>query len=183
MSKRTIVKDASYTAHAIDMVSIMIFNSATDCALTLPSPTGLIYADCDVHNKGAGTVTIGSQTVATGSHAHISNNGGTAWVVVVGGGAETDPIFSASPAANIDSTDITNWDTAYSHSQSAHAPVNAQKNSDITKEEIEAKLIGEVSSHSHAGSGGVYYEPLVNGDPTTPEVMFDDDGDIIMVEV
>jgi len=39
---------------------------------------------------------------------------------------------------------------AYNHSQSAHAPSNAQKNSDITKAEIEAKLIGEISSHSHA---------------------------------
>ena len=40
--------------------------------------------------------------------------------------------------------------TAYDHSQSAHAPSNAQKNSDITKGEIEAKLTGEISSHSHA---------------------------------
>ena len=39
---------------------------------------------------------------------------------------------------------------AYNHSQSAHAPSNAQKNSDITKAEIEAKLTGEISSHSHA---------------------------------
>jgi hypothetical protein len=41
---------------------------------------------------------------------------------------------------------------AYDHSQEAHAPSNAQKNSDITKEEIEAKLIGEISSHSHAAA-------------------------------
>ncbi len=40
--------------------------------------------------------------------------------------------------------------TAYEHSQSTHAPSNAQKNSDITKAEIEAKLTGEVSTHSHA---------------------------------
>jgi hypothetical protein len=39
---------------------------------------------------------------------------------------------------------------AYNHSQSDHAPANAQKNSDITKAEIEAKLTGEISSHSHA---------------------------------
>ncbi|GJQ44059.1 MAG: hypothetical protein JETCAE03_35570 [Ignavibacteriaceae bacterium] len=31
----------------------------------------------------------------------------------------------------------------------------AQVNSDITKEEIEAKLTGEISSHTHAGSGGL----------------------------
>lgn len=42
--------------------------------------------------------------------------------------------------------------TAYEHSQAAHAPSNAQKNSDITKEEIEAKLTGEISSHTHAAA-------------------------------
>ena len=40
------------------------------------------------------------------------------------------------------------------HVVSAHAPSNAQKNSDITKAEIEAKLTGVISSHSHAGGGG-----------------------------
>lgn len=40
------------------------------------------------------------------------------------------------------------------HIGSAHAPSNAQKNSDITLEEIEAKLIGEIASHTHAGGGG-----------------------------
>lgn len=39
---------------------------------------------------------------------------------------------------------------AYEHSQVAHAPSNAQKNSDITKAEIEAKLTGNVSSHTHS---------------------------------
>ena len=40
---------------------------------------------------------------------------------------ETDPIFSASPAAGIDSTDITNWDTAYgwgNHASAGYAPIN-----------------------------------------------------------
>jgi hypothetical protein len=39
--------------------------------------------------------------------------------------------------------------TAYNHSQAAHAPSNAQKNSDITIDEIEAKLVGTITSHSH----------------------------------
>ena len=39
--------------------------------------------------------------------------------------------------------------TSYDHSQSAHAPSNAQKNSDITKAEIESKLTGIITSHSH----------------------------------
>lgn len=39
------------------------------------------------------------------------------------------------------------------HVASAHASADAQKNSDITKAEIEAKLTGEISSHTHAGGG------------------------------
>src|SRR3972149_10825353 len=41
-----------------------------------------------------------------------------------------------------------------SHITSQHAPSNAQVNADITKAEIEAKLTGEISSHSHAGGSG-----------------------------
>ena len=42
-----------------------------------------------------------------------------------------------------------NYDSAYTHSTSAHAPSNAQKNSDITKAEIEAKLTGSITTHTH----------------------------------
>ena len=38
---------------------------------------------------------------------------------------------------------------SYTHSQSAHSPSNAQRNSDITKAEIEARLTGEIISHTH----------------------------------
>lgn len=44
----------------------------------------------------------------------------------------------------------------------SHAPANAQKNSDITKAEIEAKLTGEISTHTHAPNGG-------GGDLDSPE--------------
>lgn len=55
-----------------------------------------------------------------------------------------------------------NHDAAYeaknaniqAHVAAAHAPSDAQKNSDITKGEIEAKLTGEISSHTHAGGSG-----------------------------
>ena len=40
------------------------------------------------------------------------------------------------------------------HVTAAHAPSNAQKNSDITKAEIEAKLTGEIASHTHPGGSG-----------------------------
>jgi len=39
--------------------------------------------------------------------------------------------------------------TAYDHSQAAHAPSDAQKNSDILKSEIEAKLTGTIDTHTH----------------------------------
>jgi hypothetical protein len=40
------------------------------------------------------------------------------------------------------------------HVTAEHAPSDAQKNSDITKEEIEAKLTGQIATHTHAGGGG-----------------------------
>ena len=50
---------------------------------------------------------------------------------------------------------------AYDHSQTTHAPSNAQKNSDITKEEIEAKLTGAISSHSHSGGADPFIAKLI----------------------
>jgi hypothetical protein len=50
---------------------------------------------------------------------------------------------------------------AYDHSQVIHAPSTAQKNSDITKAEIEAKLTGEISSHTHASSGGLTQQQIL----------------------
>ena len=44
----------------------------------------------------------------------------------------------------------TNYDEAYIHSQAVHAPSDAQKNSDITQEEIEAKLTGRIYTHNHS---------------------------------
>lgn len=40
------------------------------------------------------------------------------------------------------------------HVISTHAPANAQANAAITQAEIEAKLIGTIASHSHAGGSG-----------------------------
>jgi hypothetical protein len=56
-----------------------------------------------------------------------------------------------------DLTDLlkTGYDGAVTHAGSTHAPSNAQKNSDITKAEIEAQLTGTISTHSHASSGGL----------------------------
>lgn len=59
---------------------------------------------------------------------------------------------------------------AYNHSQSAHAPSNAQKNSDITKAEIEAKLVGDITSHNHDSN---YYKKSETYSKTEIDAMFD----------
>lgn len=78
-----------------------------------------------------------------------------------------DPNFATTVATNIggkvdkqdgmtlthnDLTDAlkTSYDNAVTHASSNHAPANAQKNSDITKAEIETKLTGDISTHSHS---------------------------------
>ena len=62
--------------------------------------------------------------------------------------------------------------TAYTHSQAAHAPSNAQKNSDITKAEIEAKLTGTITSHTHSitdlGGAPIVFTTQANYDSITP---------------
>ena len=64
----------------------------------------------------------------------------------------------ADAVKHITATERTNWGSAYTHSGSAHAPSNAQKNSDIIKSEIEAKLTGEIASHSHVGVTPAVYD-------------------------
>ena len=62
------------------------------------------------------------------------------------------PTVIAQDANNrfVTDTEKANWNAAKNHADSPHAPANAQKNSDITKAEIEAKLTGQIGSHSHA---------------------------------
>jgi len=59
--------------------------------------------------------------------------------------SETDTLLSGKEAANAN---------IQAHVTSAHAPSDAQKNSDITIAEIEAKLTGDISTHNH---NGTYY--------------------------
>ena len=70
-------------------------------------------------------------------------------------GSVTGKPATFTPTLGVTSTTAFRGDygnTAYQHSQTAHAPANAQKNSDITKAEIEAKLTGAITSHNHNGS-------------------------------
>ena len=53
------------------------------------------------------------------------------------------------------------------HVTSPHAPSNAQLNADITKAEIEAKLTGAITSHSHAGGADPWTTIRLASDFTT----------------
>jgi hypothetical protein len=55
-----------------------------------------------------------------------------------------------------------------SHIGSAHAPSNAQKNSDITKAEIEAKLTGLIPSHTHYIASMILASNVSTGANVTP---------------
>ena len=152
----------AYTATISDCGYTLICDSATGFEVTLPtvSNAGMGNYNLQIQNIGAGSIVCGGQTISQYSHAHVSNNGLSSWAVSIGGGGgsveETDPIYTASASSGV-------VKTAYDHSQSAHAPSNAQKNSDITKAEIEAKLIGAITTHTHAGevpTGGTVSQVL-----------------------
>lgn len=54
-----------------------------------------------------------------------------------------------------------------SHVLSAHAPANAQANADITKAEIEAKLTGPITTHTHTGGSDPWTYVVLASDFTT----------------
>jgi len=60
-----------------------------------------------------------------------------------------DDIETGTINVHLTNTLKSNYDAAVAHADSLHAPSDAQKNSDITKAEIEAKLTGEITSHTH----------------------------------
>lgn len=71
--------------------------------------------------KMDGTAAVGTETkVARGDHVHPTDTSRA-------GKTEFDS-HVADTTAHITSTERTNWGTAYTHSQAAHAPSNAEKN-------------------------------------------------------
>jgi hypothetical protein len=154
------VVTSSVTLDDIDLIDTIIkCTSATPITLTFPAAAAVYtFADSIIVNYGAGTVTANSTAIKQNCFGQISCDGGTSWHVAVS---------PAMTKAEIEAV-LTGELTSHTHA------------SLVTKANIEAVLTGIISSHSHTA---IYYEPLVNGDPASPEIMFDDDGDIIMVEV
>ena len=116
---------------------VRTFINVADGANNYSHPTG----DGNLHVPSTGTTNNG-KVLKAGSTA-----GSLSWGTL--SALDVGALSSTHDASGVTTTKIANWDDAYTHSQVAHAPSNAQKNSDITKSEIEAKLTGTITTHTH----------------------------------
>ena len=119
---------------------------------TIPSIDGLASTTY-VDSKVAGIVNSAPETLDTLNElaTALGNDPNFATTVANQIGTKVDKVDGKGLSTNdLTNTLKANYDTAYTHSQSTHAPNNAQKNSDITKAEIEAKLTGNITTHSHS---------------------------------
>lgn len=162
----------SYTATEIGAISASLRGSANgvaelDAAGKVPSNQLPSYVDdvLEYSNLAAFPITgeTGKIYVAIDTNK-VYRWGGSGYVIIADGVALGE---TSSTAYRGD-----RGKTAYDHSQSTHAPANAQKNSDITKAEIEAKLTGNITSHTHddkidASKFQVVVELPSNPDPDT----------------
>ena len=119
---------------------------------SIPSTDGLA-STAYVDSKVAEIVNSAPETLDTLNElaTALGNDPNFATTVSTQIGGKVDKVTGKGLSTN-DLTDTlkSNYDTAYTHSQSTHAPTNAQKNSDITKSEIEAKLTGNITTHTHS---------------------------------
>lgn len=82
---------------------------------------------------------------------------GTAWAEAISPSVATAAALSAHNHAGTYEPANAN---IQAHVAAAHAPPGAQANADITKAEIEAKLTGTITSHSHAGGTAQLVVPI-----------------------
>lgn len=81
------------------------------------------------------------------------------WTAVLGKPASFPPSSHTHPSSEVPGLDsaLAGKEPAdaaiQGHIGSPHAPADAQRNADITKSEIEARLTGQVTSHTHPSSG------------------------------
>ena len=111
----------------------------------------------------AGAVAWGSITGTLSNQTDLNT--------ALNGKAPTAHAHAQSDVTNL-VTDLAGKEPANSniqaHVTSAHAPSNAQKNSDIIQAEIEAKLTGTISTHSHAGGTTIGYAVNVQALTSSP---------------
>ena len=140
---------------------------------------------------GTGKTTLNLIKLQAGTNVTFSEVGDTVSVNATGGGG--GDMFKSAYDPNDDGViaaaqlDLSSKaDTGHNHAgtyepananiqthvTAAHAPSTAQANADITKAEIEAKLTGAISSHSHAGGSeafpiGSVFLSVVSTNPAT----------------
>lgn len=91
----------------------LYFNTATNVMKVYDGSAWLT-----AYSAGSGSIDDLTDVIITSaSNGQVLKYNGTNWVNT----AETDPVFSASEAASITSTDTTNWDTAYGWGNHASA--------------------------------------------------------------
>jgi hypothetical protein len=136
--------------------------------------TGTLSAQTDLNTA------LGTKANSTHSHAPLDITGTaviTNDVRLTDARAPLHTIKRSSTITNLQTTldgkEAANLNIQ-AHVISAHAPATAQKNSDITQPEIEAKLTGAITTHTHAGGADPFIAKLVlaadkpTGANTTP---------------
>lgn len=105
-------------------------------------------------------------SVHTHAESDVSN-----LVTDLAGKANVSHTHSESQVTNL-VTDLAGKEPAnaniQAHVTSAHAPANAQKNSDILQAEIEARLTGQITTHTHAAPAGMGYAINVQALTSSP---------------
>ena len=136
---------------------------------TIPTKTSQLTNDSGYLTKHQSLVGLATETYVNGKVSDLVNSSPEALDTLkeLADALGNDPNFATTVSNQIgnkvdkidgkglSTNDLTstlkaNYDAAYNHSKSAHAPSNAQKNSDITKAEIEAKLTGDITTHTHS---------------------------------
>ena len=115
----TIASGKSDTGHSHTTADITDF--ATEMAKKADASHGTHVTWSTTSPKMDGTATVGSETkVARGDHVHPTDTSRASK-------SEFDS-HDSNTTKHITSTERTNWGAAYTHSQAAHAPSNAQAN-------------------------------------------------------
>lgn len=167
----------TYTMLDTDSGTTLICNKATQFSITLQSPTGRHFFDVMVVNIGAGLVTIGALTVGQYSHAHITNLAGTTWVVAIGGGAETDPVFTTSVAYGIIAQDLIDWTLA--HTKVAVIPEGGAEDYVLAKNsaaDYDGKWVPAIGAKGDKGDQGL----LGPEQPRPTDIQYYADGFIVV---
>ena len=141
-------------AKTADLATVATSGSYNDLTNkpTIPSIDGLATTNY-VDSKVAGIVNSAPETLDTLNElaTALGNDANFATTVSNQIGSKVDKVNGKGLSTNDLTNELkTNYDAAYTHSTSVHAPSNAQKNSDITKSEIEAKLTGNITTHTHS---------------------------------